>query len=364
LTAKTLALLLMLTSLLVACTGSRHPTPAASQAVPEAGANSQASSPQPAPAPQPVAPAPSGENAPLANVIRAALIDQGFPPDAVSYQVVPLPLTPVPEGYTQLVATAADYKLFLFAANADGAKLKLLDKLDDAMINMAKLQISVQGGQISMWSQQPVSAFEVRTIASWDGSKLKLVRKTTADPSQDLFTRKAELVKKGDLEALMPLGKDILYPDRYREYYTLPKPILELAHQKALERYRAGNAAEALRLMRFGVDQYTLVYGDLLSDTPRYADHKPDMPARDEQAEMLNDFAFFLAETGDDKAAEPLLLRVVPAAPDRAVAYLNLGDVSWNLGKLDEARRYYQRYLNLLGANRSAAPQRVSERLK
>lgn len=77
---------------------------------------------------------------------------------------------------------------------------------------------------------------------------------------------------------------------------------------------------------------------------------------------MVNDYAFFLAESGKTDKAEPLLSQVIKAAPDRAVAYLNLADVQWGLGKKEEAKPNYRKYLELLGNNRSVAPQRVLDR--
>lgn len=50
--------------------------------------------------------------------------------------------------------------------------------------------------------------------------------------------------------------------------------------------------------------------------------------------------------------------------PDRTVAYLNLADVTWNLGKTDEAKGFYAQYLVRMRQHSEAVPARVHERTK
>jgi tetratricopeptide (TPR) repeat protein len=62
----------------------------------------------------------------------------------------------------------------------------------------------------------------------------------------------------------------------------------------------------------------------------------------------LNDTGYLLQRAGYPKAALRLLTLVVQRAPTRAVAYLNRGDVYWQLNRPTAAQADYRRYLGLL----------------
>jgi len=61
-------------------------------------------------------------------------------------------------------------------------------------------------------------------------------------------------------------------------------------------------------------------------------------------AAIRNDYGFFLAEAGRFAEAEAELLEVVKAAPERAVARLNLADALWAQGKKEQAEAQYREY--------------------
>jgi tetratricopeptide (TPR) repeat protein len=62
----------------------------------------------------------------------------------------------------------------------------------------------------------------------------------------------------------------------------------------------------------------------------------------------LNDTGYLLQRAGYPGAALRLLAPVVQRAPTRAVAYLNRGDVYWQLNRLAAAQADYRRYLQLV----------------
>lgn len=62
----------------------------------------------------------------------------------------------------------------------------------------------------------------------------------------------------------------------------------------------------------------------------------------------LNDTGYLLQRAGYPRAALRLLATVVQRAPTRAVAYLNRGDVYWQLNRLIAAQADYRRYVGLL----------------
>jgi hypothetical protein len=62
----------------------------------------------------------------------------------------------------------------------------------------------------------------------------------------------------------------------------------------------------------------------------------------------LNDTGYLLQRAGYVRAALPVLTAVVHRAPSRAVAYLNRGDVYWQLDRPAAAQADYRRYVTLL----------------
>lgn len=360
-----------MTLVLAGCGGAQSEAGKAAPTVPTTTTAAQPSPEHPSPPAtqaMPVAPTESENDPALLEKIRALLAAQSQQKLEKAPRLFPLALTAIPTGYTRLEAAALSQKLYLLAINSDQGTVKLLDSLDGALINDVKLDVHSDASTIHTWSQQAFHALSKSADITWDGQHLKLLSSSIADPTRAYFAQEAELVHNGDLDGLMQLLEHNapLYPNFYSEDYTQAKPTVQFVYQQALARYRAGNKQGALAALRYGIFRHELAYGDLLSqpNTPNAQEHQADQLTLAERIPIANDYAFFLAESGDNKGAEPLLLRVIQLAPDRTVAYLNLGDVEWSLDKPDAARHYYQKYLDLLGPNKAQAPQRVRDRLK
>jgi hypothetical protein len=285
----------------------------------------------------------------------------------------------LPKGYAFHIILAIDDSLMLFAAEPESQRLKYMAGADDTFINLTKFELTTEKNNIHVWSQFPCRAAEVITDLFWNGKQLKVIRQISRDQTAEHYDRLAKLLKKGDLGGIMAQG-DIaggLYPSFYAGYYELPKPVLQLAYRRALECYRKGDPKTAVQFLRYGLQEYTAVYlqdcWDIieqidqlklsdLSQTNSGWDSR-NMLTPDEFINILNDYAFFMAESGAESSAEPVLLKVIELAPARAVAYINLGDVSWDLGKREAAARYYRQYLALLGNNTGNVPGRVYQRI-
>lgn len=90
---------------------------------------------------------------------------------------------------------------------------------------------------------------------------------------------------------------------------------------------------------------------------------KPDGVSIKKYAHILNDYAYFLAETDNRyEEAIPVLERVIFYNSSRAVAYLNLGDVYAKLDDNTKKDINYLKYSVLLSEN-AKLPQRVQETL-
>lgn len=95
----------------------------------------------------------------------------------------------------------------------------------------------------------------------------------------------------------------------------------------------------------------------------------PKSLSKSQYVSILNDYAFYLSETERYNEAIPMLEKVLLLSPERAVAYLNLGDVYESNYTFEEDKSYlekkemmYKKYLLLL-KNGAKVPNRVFERL-
>ncbi|EGO63808.1 tetratricopeptide repeat protein [Acetonema longum] len=279
----------------------------------------------------------------------------------------------MPVWVDQQVLVAHGGALFLIGADEKLERVELLARTkDEVYINLAKFAAYCNDAKITVWSQQPYRSFQLTAVVEWDGSGLNVISAKYSDPSQEYYDKMAALLQAGRLEEAMANKAYPFYPQQYGGYYKVPQLALLKAHEYALDKYRAGDATFAAKVLKWGLDQYLEVQvgRPLMADkldglkklnepgNSRAKDYRVDL---NEFISALNDYAFFLAEIGQNSEAESYLEKVAEMAPDRLVVYINLGDVCWKLGKYKEAREYYRRYLGLLG-DVKAAPQRVLDR--
>lgn len=179
----------------------------------------------------------------------------------------------------------------------------------------------------------------------------------------------ARLLAAGDVQGLMNL--EMAYsqaiwmgPDLFDT--ASRQRILALAHALALANYKNDPQA-ALRLLGYGIGQQVLsVVG------PADADNQPPFfellqkETEVDKAAALNDYAFILATKtkGNGAKAAALLAQVLAMDPKRTVAYLNLADVLWGLGKRAEAKTHYAHYVELSGKEAKDLPERARTRAR
>ncbi|MBL3658889.1 tetratricopeptide repeat protein [Fulvivirga sediminis] len=79
-----------------------------------------------------------------------------------------------------------------------------------------------------------------------------------------------------------------------------------------------------------------------------------------------NDIAYYLEQSGAYVEAENILNIIIDKYPERTVAYINLGDAYWGLGKKEEAREAYYSYIHKMkeAGKESKIPTRVHDRLQ
>ncbi len=76
----------------------------------------------------------------------------------------------------------------------------------------------------------------------------------------------------------------------------------------------------------------------------------------------LNDLGYVMEQTSRFREAVSILEKVTSKFPTRTVAWLNLGDAQAGLGKIEEAKESYQRYIELMES--SGKGKKVPERVR
>lgn len=264
--------------------------------------------------------------------------------------------------------------VFLIGVDRDMEKAQLLAQTPGGVIvNTAKMDAYGEENTIYLWSQYPFGAREMNTTIQWTGNALLILSCTEQDPTAQYYTKMSRLLQEGDVEEAVRQEDYPQYPGSYEGYYAVPQLAIEKAHEYALQKHRDGDLHTAVRILKWGIDKYLEVqaFGPLSVEHLTSLRHLTEKPAgyggayRIELprfAEILNDYAFLLAESGNLADAAAYLRKVLELAPQRAVAYINLADACWLLGEQDEARQHYARYLSLLSAD-AEIPPRVFERL-
>ena len=80
-----------------------------------------------------------------------------------------------------------------------------------------------------------------------------------------------------------------------------------------------------------------------------------------------NNIAYYLEQNKQFETSLYLLNKIISKYPSRVVAWLNLGDVNWELNEKIKAKEGYNKYISLMKSQKkdlSKIPQRVYERSK
>lgn len=118
---------------------------------------------------------------------------------------------------------------------------------------------------------------------------------------------------------------------------------IEGANEKAIE-LRLINRPDNLRLLYEDVSNYII-----------------------DDISLMNDKAYYLEQVGAYEEAIYILNKIIIKEPGRVVAYLNLGDAQWGINKKLDAKKSYEKYVELMkiqGKNIKKIPQRAYDRIK
>ncbi|HBX53937.1 MAG TPA: hypothetical protein DEH10_00760 [Pseudomonas sp.] len=123
----------------------------------------------------------------------------------------------------------------------------------------------------------------------------------------------------------------------------------------ALQAYKAGDREELKTLASY----FIAGDGDSACDPGKYIVEKYYFPKK---VSWSNDLGFLFEQAGYYQEAVELLKYITLKHPDRAVAYLNLADAYWALGKKEPAQKAYNQYYEKMIATGKQA--RIPERVR
>jgi tetratricopeptide (TPR) repeat protein len=201
-----------------------------------------------------------------------------------------------------------------------------------------------------------LSAFLSITSAAFGASIGAPVATTPNDPTLKYFSQAVDAVIAGDKVTLRKLyDYDVL--DGITNHESVSKALNDLlkrVHQESRSLYRKGEVTKAADRLELAFD-FTAYVADKLSHDRNTPDRTPEYwlfgwkspsikMAQNVYVSALNDYGFFLQRIDQNAEAVRILQAVISAEPDRELAYLNLANALWHLGRKDEALPYFEKY--------------------
>lgn len=192
------------------------------------------------------------------------------------------------------------------------------------------------------------------TLASSFGAAT--VNAPSTDPVQNYFNQAIEAVLTGDKGTLRKVyDYDILDGISNREASAKSlNELMKKVHQEAKALYRKGEIAKAADRLELTFD-FTAYVADKLDHDVNTPDRTPEywlagwkLPAlrmdREVYISALNDYGLYLQKLNQDAESMRVLAAVISVEPQREIAYLNLADTLWHMGRKDDALPYFQKY--------------------
>lgn len=176
------------------------------------------------------------------------------------------------------------------------------------------------------------------------------------EPVQRYYNQAVEAVLAGDKATLRKVyDYDILNGITTRDASTKSlNDLVKKVHQEAKTLYRKGEIAKAADRLELTFD-FTAYVADKLDHDVNTPDRTPEywlagwkLPTlkmdREVYIAALNDYGRYLQKLDQDAEAMRVLAAVISVEPQREIAYLNLADTLWHMGRKEDALPYFQKY--------------------
>ncbi len=293
-------------------------------------------------------------------------------PSTTSGEGLTFPLEGIPQGW--LTAAIEEYHI-LMERNKEGYTLYLvgIGKNIEKQWHLpfwghlnVKLYPYVEDDLLYIISEQPFSASQHNAAYSFDGSEIKVQKEWSHDPSAVALEEVEKLLQKGDLGQAREVLKGIFYPFRYYNPQEMMARFLLRGHEMALKSFWEGDYEQAAAFLDHA---FSLPLGpDLLPLESRSCfDNNPlsDYLPFNRFLVILNDYGFFLEQSGRLDEAEEILRNVLRLQGDRLVAHLNMADTLWGLYRYYESHDYYIYYHDEMvrRGNQASIPPRVLDNI-
>ncbi|HEY9676563.1 MAG TPA: tetratricopeptide repeat protein [Drouetiella sp.] len=178
----------------------------------------------------------------------------------------------------------------------------------------------------------------------------------SGDAAQKYFNQAVEAVLSGDKATLRKLyDYDILDGITNKEQIAKSlNDLMQRVHSEAKALYRKGEVAKAADRLELTFDFTAYVadkvdhYANTPDRTPEYWIFGWNLPAlhmpKNVYISALNDYGLYLIKNNQDAEALRVLQAVISSEPQREIAYLNLANALWHLGRKEEALPYLEKY--------------------
>ncbi|MCK5035227.1 MAG: hypothetical protein KAS73_04975 [Candidatus Sabulitectum sp.] len=227
----------------------------------------------------------------------------------------------------------------------------------------------VEEDEINLFFQMPGSASYHAVCYRWDidSGSLELLRYFSGDPSMETLERADSLMAEGNIAEAIREINEMFYPGNYYDPDEMFIRLLRSVNRAAGEAGAAGNFGEAVSLFwdLTGYFHTDREWFTAFVDSMEYVncDYSEYMDLG-EYAMIMNNYAFYLEQTGDLDKSLIVLRKVLDLKPERMVARLNIADVLWALGESVEAQEHYSIYVGMMTDRELThqIPERVLER--
>jgi hypothetical protein len=243
-------------------------------------------------------------------------------------------------------------------------------------VNIAKFEVSCQATTIKLWSQYPGRSTATVQEFSWNGKRLQLKESSVENESATII--------KNAISSIVAAGRvdyidlwDLQIPYAHEEITEdLLIEALVSGQKSASLKYKDNNTAGAARTLATMFDfTAKLVFYSGGTSHVEEAPDKLELWLNAWQTKgigviqfvtALNDYGFYLQETGAHKEAMKIFEKIKEIDPTRLVNYLNLADSLWAVGQKEKACESYEMYSDLMHAKhiQKQVPLRVTERMK
>ncbi len=266
-------------------------------------------------------------------------------------------------------------KLMLIGKEGGNFKKYCDLKYDESMLfNSAKGFISRKGDTITIATQYPFSSATYIVKYKWDKKNIHFIfiEDKFIDYSVELLKKVDSLLEEGEIKKAVNTLAEVLYPERYYNFYEMAVKFMKAGHNEALRVYKATkDPYKSLEIMEESfkplLNIYDNAYIPIFNSVKEFNESGFSKFLKlKEYVVILNDLAFFLTEALRSDESVDILKAVINLSPDRMVAYLNMGDALWQKGEKKEAKKYYRKYVKMMkkAGKEDKIPARVKKRLK